>query len=304
MTSRDTALPNRDIGALLNPAMLAEVRRIELKTRRTMSADTLGAYRSAFRGTGLTFADLRSYEPGDEIKNIHWKATARTGKVQVKTFDEERQLNIVVAIDVSPSTVFGRTKKNIDKALQFAALITMLARSSGDAIGLCLFGEEVIHHTPPARRRSEVQRCLTTLLGVSAAHGRTDIGGALRFLSERQRKSAVIFLVSDFISAPFSSDLQLLARKHDVVCVALRDPLDFDLPAVGLATFKDPETGRACLIDTSAQSVRTALAFSDETRRAGLRRACELAGADLIEIVEDPLSPLAALMHRRTLRRR
>jgi len=304
MVALDTVSTNREIDTLLNPAMLAEVRRIELKTRRTMSADMLGAYRSAFRGTGLTFADLRSYEPGDEIKNIHWKATARTGKVQVKTFDEERQLNIIVAVDVSPSTVFGRSRKNIDKALQFAALITLLARSSGDAIGLCLFGDTVIHHSPPARRRSEVQRCLATLLGASTTSGQTDIGSALRFLSERQRKTAVIFVVSDFISTPFSTDLQLLSRKHDVVCVALRDTLDYDLPAVGLVMLKDPESGRAHLVDTSSQGVRAALTFADETRRAGLRRVCEVAGADWIEIDADPLPPLAALMRHRAARRR
>ena len=276
---------------LVPPALIAEARRLEIRTRRSMNAETLGAYRSAFRGSGLTFADLRAYEPGDEVKNIHWKATARTGRVQVKTFEEERQLNILVAIDTSPSTVFG-------------ALMALLARASGDAFGLCLFGETVSSFTAPGRRRTELQRSLVTLLGVKPTGGGTNIGAALHHINARQRRPAVIFVVSDFVAPPFGEELALLSVRHDVICVALRDTLDVAVPRAGLVMFKDPESERACIIDTSSRSVREALAFANEIRRESLRRECRRVGAALIEIDDNPLGPLQALMQQRLTRRR
>ena len=289
---------------LVPPALIAEARRLEIRTRRSMNAETLGAYRSAFRGSGLTFADLRAYEPGDEVKNIHWKATARTGRVQVKTFEEERQLNILVAIDTSPSTVFGAEKKNLQKAIQFGALMALLARASGDAFGLCLFGETVSSFTAPGRRRTELQRSLVTLLGVKPTGGGTNIGAALHHINARQRRPAVIFVVSDFVAPPFGEELALLSVRHDVICVALRDTLDVAVPRAGLVMFKDPESERACIIDTSSRSVREALAFANEIRRESLRRECRRVGAALIEIDDDPLGPLQALMQQRLTRRR
>ena len=300
--SREAPAP-QTVAELVPPSLVAEVRRIELKTRRSMNAETLGAYRSAFRGSGLTFADLRAYAPGDEIKNIHWKATARTGKVQVKTFEEERQLSIIVAVDTSPSTLFGKDRRNLHKGVQFAALMALLARSSGDAFGLCLFGDTVTSYTPPARRRSQVQQALLTLLSVRPSTGGTAIGAALRHIHERQRRPAVVFVVSDFVAPPFSDDLGLLALRHDVVCVALRDELDHTLPNAGLVLFKDPESGRSAVIDTSSPKVRRALTRAEETRRETLRRDCRRLGASLIEIDEDPLSPLRALMEKRATRR-
>jgi uncharacterized protein (DUF58 family) len=181
--------------------------------------------------------------------------------------------------------------------------MALLARSSGDAFGLCLFGEEVYSFSPPARRRSEVQRALVSLLAVQPAEGRTDIGGALRYIYERQRRPAVIFVVSDFIAPSCAEDLALLSARHDVVCVALRDELDFNVPAAGLVLFKDPESGRSCIVDTSSRRVREALSTAHETRRETLRRDCARVGVELFEIDEDPLGPLRTLMHQRAARR-
>ena len=294
----------RKISDLIAPNLAAEVRRIELQTRRSVRSEMLGQYRSAFRGNGLIFSELRAYEPGDEIKKIHWKATARTGKVQVKSYDEERHLNVVVAVDLSPSTIFGGARTNGAKALEFAALIAILARTNGDSLGLCLFGDRVVHYTPPRRARTQTERILLSLLEAEPVTGSTDVGGALRFIHERQRRPAIVFVASDFIAPPFGSDLAALAARHDVVCVALRDRLDSALPSAGLVSFCDPESGAVSDVDTSSLEVQAALKRAQDLRISGVRAACDRAGAALIEIDADPLTPLAQLMNRRAARGR
>lgn len=289
---------------LVSPSIAAEVRRIELRTRRTVSAEALGRYRSLFRGSGLTFADLRSYIPGDEIKNIHWKATARTGKVQVKSYDEERHLNVIVAVDLSPSTLFGAVKSNNQKALEFAALIALLARTSGDAVGLLLFGERVLDFVPPQRARTQVQRIILKLLEAQPLTGATDIAGALTHLAEHQRRAALIFVVSDFVAPPFGQALGRLALRHDVVLVALRDPLDAALPAAGLVTLTDPESGVDVVVDTSAAGVKAALEGAQSARLARVANEAMASGATLIEVENDPVGALSRLMRRRAAQRR
>jgi len=269
-----------------------------------MSADIVGRYRSAFRGSGLTFADLRAYIPGDEIKNIHWKATARTGKVQVKSYDEERQLNVVVAVDLSPSTLFGADRTNARKALEFAALIAHLARTTGDAVGLLLFGDRVVEFIPPQRARTQVQRVLFALLGARPLGGTTDIAGALRYLSEHQRRAALTFVVSDFVAPPFTEELNRLCARHDVVCVALRDRLDVELPAAGLVALTDPETGQTVVVDTTSPRVRRGLSETQNSRLAELNTQVARCGGSLIQIDTDPVGALARLMQRRTAERR
>ncbi len=289
-----------DATQLLSPEALLDIKRLEIRSRRSVNADLIGRYRSSFRGSGLLFSDLRTYEPGDDIKHIHWKATARTGRPFVKTYEEERQLRIMLAVDISASTLWGTPKSKHERALQFAALISMLAQQNQDAIGLCLFGDSVVEHIEPSTKRSQFQRVLRMLLTPRVMTKGTNIGSALSFLRERTKRSSIIFLVSDFFAAPFETQLSQLAARNDVIGVSLVN--EDKLPPVGLVNFCDAETGEEIIIDTSSEKVRAGLKKRLEDHRVQLQSQFQKARSDLIEIGENPLRPLVTLMEKRSRR--
>lgn len=285
---------------LLDASLRAELKRIELRSRRTVSADMLGQYRSAFRGSGLTFTDIRQYQPGDDTRNIHWKATARTGTVFVKDYEEDRQLRVLLLIDISRSTICGRNRSKHTRALEFAAIISSLARSARDAIGICLFADQVYSLVPPKRSRHQFDRVLLELMAQKDLPPGTDLRLALQEVLRHQRRPALMFLVSDFLCEPFFEELRPLAARHDVVCVHLEDPLDFELPKVGLLETKGSEDGRRLLVDTYSRRGRRSLLKRYRERSQRLAEQVKSAGADLITVDADPLQPLIQLMHRRT----
>lgn len=289
---------------VLDHVSLADLRRLELRSKRRIDTDLIGKYRSAFRGSGLVFSDLREYQPGDDVKHIHWKASARTGRVYVKSYDEDRSLNIIVAVDVSNSTSFGGKRSKHSKAIEFAALLTMLASQGQDGIGLCIFAEKVLEYFPPRRSRLQIQRALNTLLAKRPLPKATDLGGCLDFLRQHQRRSSIIFLLSDFYSRPFDEPLRYLAYRHDLIGVLIEDDLDYRLPSAGIIEFTDAETGQRTLVDTATKSIRTALEYQQQTRVASLRKIFQSAGADFIVINKSLLEPLTTLMQQRTRRLR
>jgi len=293
-----------ELREILDPALLTEIRRIELRTKRTISADMMGQYRSAFRGTGLIFSDLREYEPGDDVKNIHWKATARSGKVYVKSYEEDRQLNIIVALDVSSSTNFGAKRSKHRAALEFAALVSLLAKANQDAIGLCTFSGQVEEFLPPRRARSQLHRILKKLLDPRELTPSTNVAKALKYLKENQKRSSVIFVVSDFISPPFQQELTTLTLKHDVIMVMLQDQLDYSLPTAGLVEFEDAESGARIVIDTSNGSAKKQLEDMHRARIDAWKEQCTSAGADHLVIKDNSLRPLMQLMNERAGRLR
>ena len=288
--------------SLLSPGLLAELKRLELRSRRRISGDLSGSWRSAFRGMGLTFADLREYQPGDEVRSIDWKASARSPHIFVKSYEEDRQLNIILALDISSSTAFGRRSKH-HKALEFAALLSLLAARNKDRIGLCLFSDQVEEFYPASQKRSQTQRLLSALLTKRKLRPATAIAPALEYLKKHQRKSSIIFLVSDFYAPPFEKELRELCFRHEVILVELCDEFDEALPNAGIVEFEAAEGGERVLIDTSRPGALLELKRHNQQRRAKLASLCE-GGCDLISIDRDPLSPLAALMHRRTARQR
>lgn len=287
----------------LDPKLLAELRRIQLRTRRSISSDLIGQYRSAFRGSGLVFSELREYQPGDDVKHINWKVSARSDKVFVKSYEEERQLNIVVALDISRSTLFGSRSKH-DKALEFAALISILAHQSRDAVGLCLFSKEIEVYLPTSPKRSQLYRILSELLVQRELMPETNLAAALSHLSSHQRKRSFIFIVSDFYSPSYEKELKELAYRHEVVCVLLEDLLDSELPAVGMVEFIGAESGERIVLDCSSKASRSALRNMHNSRIRSVQDLCEKAGCDFIRVNESALAPLAALMRRRTARQR
>lgn len=280
----------------------AEIKRLELRARRQINSDMLGRYRSAFRGSGLVFSELREYQPGDEVRAIHWKASARLGKIYVKSYEEDRLLNIMLAVDISNSTIVGSKKSKHQKALELSALITLLAQRSQDRIGLCLFSDTVEEFLPAKKSQRQFKQVINALLAKRQLKPATDISASLKYLLERQKHYSVLFLISDFISPPFEENLRRLSKRHDVIGVQVEDPIDSQFPAVGLVEFTDAESGRKILLDTSSKQAQTFLAHQQSKRRTNLRNLFSSCKADFISIDQNPTRPLIELMQTRTLR--
>lgn len=281
----------------------AEIARLHLRTKRSLNTDIIGQYRTAFHGQGLLFSDLREYQPGDDIKHIHWKASARTaGKFYVKSFEEERELRVMLAVDISRSTNFGRRKSNFQKALEFASAVTLLAEAARDSIGLCLFSDTVHEFIPPAKTRFNFHRIVEALCDNRPFAPRTDLCPMLTFLNEKFKKHLVVFIISDFIARPFLEPLKTLGLRHDVILVGLLDEVELRLPRAGLVSFQDPEQGDTVVIDTSDPRAPETLKKFQSRRMATLSALSQQAGTDFILVHDNPVRPLVELLQARIRR--
>jgi len=287
---------------LLDQSLLSELRRIEIRTRRTIDSDLMGRYRTAFRGSGLVFSDLREYQPGDEIKSIHWKVTARTGIPHVKTFDEDRLLNIVLTVDMTRSLIAGGGRTKHRKALELSALLAMLGHKGQDSVGLCLFSNRVEEFLAAKRSRGQVQRIISSLLTHRELASATDLRPVITHLRKNLKRASVIFLISDFFCQDFADELRMLAYKHDVIGCLLKSSFEVNLPRAGIVEFADSESGERILVDLSSKKVASELVALQENRLQKLRELFKGCRADLIEIEDNVLKPLAELMSRRTKR--
>jgi uncharacterized protein (DUF58 family) len=285
----------------LDAGLLAEVKRIQLRSRRSVSSDMIGRYRSAFRGSGIVFSDLREYQPGDEIKHIHWKATAKSpAKVYVKSHEEDRELRVMILLDISASVAAGVMHQKRQRAVQFSALIASLAQGCGDSVGLSLFSDEVHKFMPPKRSRSNFQGILYALAAEAKPKGRTKLAVALEHLLTHQKRPAIVFLISDFLDRDYTEQLKEVSAKHDLIGVFNAE--GGELPDVGLVQYQDAETGEKFLLDTSAKKTRKFLAEQDAKRITALGNEFRSIGADLIELTDNPLKPLRQLMAKRQAR--
>lgn len=289
--------------ATLDPTIVAEARRLQIRTRRSADSDLVGLYRSSFRGQGLQFSELREYQPGDDVRRIDWKVAARSSRIYVKSFEEDHALRVLCAVDISHSTAVGYGPSAFQRAARIAALISLLAARSHDALGLMLFAEKVHQYLSPAQQRRQLLRILLALSQPPSPPRSTDVGAALLELARRERRRSVVFLFSDFHSRPFEEPLRLLARRHDVIGLWLAPAQVSTLPAVGLVQVEDAETGALRTIDTSSPAIRALLAEREVRRRETLSKIFCSAGAELCEVREDCVSPLKQLMERRVRRR-
>lgn len=297
-----------NLGNLLTPDMLAELKRLQLRSRRSLDSELIGNYRTAFRGSGLVFSDLRLYAPGDDVKHIHWKASARTSQIYVKSFQEDRQLRLMLMLDISASLRHGAPRQKATRARELAALLAMLALRSQDLVGLCLFADDVVHYIPPAQSRAQLQRILLALLEDRPAPQGTNLAQSLKSLRALLPRRSVIFIISDFLSFTdpdaLKQELRLLGLRHDVVAASLEDHLDSQLPQAGLIEFEDLENGERLLIDSSNEKVRRHFKLAHEKRINDLALLCQKCGLDLVRLVDRSLKPLADLMSRRRSRLR
>ena len=265
--------------------ILKEVRRIEISTRGLVNEVFSGEYHSVFKGRGMSFAEVREYQYGDDIRSIDWNVTARTGSQFVKVFEEERELTVMLLVDVSASGDFGtRQRMKAEVAVEICALLAFSAIKNNDKVGLIIFSDHVEKFVPPRKGRRHVLRVLRELLYHRPVGRGTDIAGALEYLTHVQRKRAVTFLVSDFRDEGFDRALAVAGRRHDLVAVRLGDPREQELPALGLLELEDPESGERVIVNTSSKAFRSAFRSVNTARRAALDRMLRRSKVDVIDI--------------------
>jgi uncharacterized protein (DUF58 family) len=287
--------------------VLRRIRQVEIKARILADEALLGTYRSVFRGSGLEFEEVREYEPGDDIRSIDWNVTARMGMPYIKKFREDRELNILLAVDVSASSWFGSVDQSKrDLAAEVAALLAMTAMRSHDRVGLLRFAKGLQEWMPSRRGREHLLHVIRELLFAQPRRVRTELTDAARFLTNITKKRSVVFLISDFLDVGLVDDpaVRMLGRKHDVIALVLNDPRELELPNVGVVALEDAETGRIVHIDTSDRRLREEYASSARRRRNERRQSLARMKIDSVDLFTDrPFVPaLMGLFNARTRR--
>ena len=291
---------------MLPKELLKKIRKIEIGTRRVVNETLSGQYHSVFKGRGMAFDEVRQYQAGDEIRAIDWNVTARMNDAYVKVFTEERELTVMLLVDMSGSQDFGtREKTKGEQAAELAALVAFSAISNNDRVGLVLFTDRVERFVPPKKGRKHVLRVISEVLTFKPKHRRTDVRAGLDYLNRIAKRKTVTFLISDFIADNYERPLRIAARRHDLVAIALRDPLERELPALGLALVEDPETGERMHVDLSDPSVRGAFAGEVERRRQDRKRLFSKLDIDQVEIDvgSEFVKPLVTFFRARAKRR-
>jgi uncharacterized protein (DUF58 family) len=281
------------------------VRLLELRTRGLVNSLFGGEYHSVFKGQGMEFAEVREYQPGDEVRSIDWNVTARMRHPYVKRYVEERELTVMLAVDLSGSERFGTASRfKSELASELSAVLAMSAIRNNDRVGALLFTERVEHVVPPAKGRRHVLRLIRDVLVYEPDGCGTDIGAATDYLAKMLPHHSVIFLISDFVGAEFERSVKLLAQRHDVVAVRVEDPRELALPDVGLARFTDPETGETVDVDTSDRRVRARFEEAVGAEREACTRLFRRLGIDEVVVRTDTgyIEPLMRFFRMREQR--
>jgi uncharacterized protein (DUF58 family) len=289
------------------PEVLRQVKLIELRTRGFVNSLFTGEYRSVFKGQGMEFAEVREYLPGDEVRSIDWNVTARMHRPFVKRYVEERELTVMLAVDLSGSARFGTARRfKSEVETELAAVIAMSAVRNNDRVGTLLFTDRVELVVPPRKGRRHVLRVIRELLAYAPEQRGTDLSGALEYLNRLLTQHAIIFLLSDFLATGYEHQLKLLVQRHDVIAVTVEDPAEDVLPNVGLVDFIDPETGVLVSVNTSNAVVRAQYARRAADERAARRQLLRRLAIDEIVVRTDGdvVSPLLRFFRERAMRGR
>jgi uncharacterized protein (DUF58 family) len=237
--------------------LLKQVRQIEIRTKGLVNEVFSGEYHSVFKGRGMEFSEVREYQIGDDIRNIDWNVTARFGHPFVKVFEEERELTVMLMVDLSGSLVFGSVEKTKQRiAAELTSILAFSAMKNNDKVGLILFTDHVEKFVPPRKGRSHVLRIIREILSFQPQGKQTNIKAALDRFNHTIKKRSITFLLSDFMDEGYESILKILGKKHDLIGIVLNDPREWELPDVGLIKMKDAETGEVRYIDTSSRKIR------------------------------------------------
>ncbi len=285
--------------------ILKKIRRLEIKTRGLVQTAFAGQYRSVFKGRGMNFEEVREYQPGDEVRAIDWNVTARMGHPFIKKFTEERELTVMILVDVSASGNYGSVAlSKRELAAEVACLLAFSAIRNNDKVGLILFSGEVELFIPPKKGRIHTLRLIREILYFTPAGLGTNITSALDYLNRVVSRRSVAFLLSDFQAADYSKALSVTGRRHDLIALPIVDPREEDLPNVGIVTLEDAETGEQIEVDTSNTSTRLAYLHLVEKRRNELLRELRRRRIDSISLRtdQDYLPALRAFFQQRERR--
>jgi len=292
---------------MLPREVVLQIRRLQLRARRAVEDVLGGEYHSVFKGTGMSFEEVREYQPGDDIRAIDWNVTARMGHPFIKRYIEERELTVILVVDCSGSQQFGtQMQQKREVAAEIAALLAFCAISNNDKVGLLAFTDRVERFVPPRKGTRHALRVIRDVLFYQPQHKGTSIKEALDYLNRVQRRRAIIFLLSDFLDQGYESPFQRTGHRHDLTAVRIGDPREEVLPAVGLLEVQDAETGRRVLVDTASTAVRSAYLQAARQRRDALRQLARSARTDLIEVSTDGghLDALVRFFQQREKRQR
>ena len=282
--------------------ILQKVRRIEIKTRGLVNDLFGGEYHSIFKGRGMTFSEVREYNPGDDIRLIDWNVTARTGSPFVKVFEEERELTVFLVVDISASGEFGSASQlKRDYGAEVASVLGFSAIKNNDKVGLILFSDRVEKYIIPKKGKSHVLRVIRELLYTAPKGSKTSIKVALDYLLKVAKRKCVVFLISDFLDDSYLRSLKIANKKHDLITIQLLDPVELELPDMGLLKVEDPETGETFWIDTSSQKSMKQLRKEIAIKQSNFRKEIKKSGIDLISIStdEDFVDPLMSFFKSR-----
>ncbi|HRW63333.1 MAG TPA: DUF58 domain-containing protein [Bacteroidales bacterium] len=289
--------------------LLKKVRKIEIKTRGLSKNIFAGEYHSAFKGRGMAFSEVREYQYGDDIRSIDWNVTARFNHPYIKVFEEERELTVMLLVDVSNSRVFGtqtQLKKNL--ITEISAVLSFSAIQNNDKIGVILFSDKIEKFIPPKKGRSHILRIIRELIEFTPENSGTNISEALRYLTNAIKKRSTAFIISDFIDENpetgvprFDEAIRIASRKHDVIALKIYDKREQEIPPVGIIRMKDAETGEYAWVDTSSQSLRDNYSKWYKKMENNLNDTFVRAGVDYVSIAtdQDYVKPIVNLFKKR-----
>lgn len=285
--------------------LLKKVRKIELKTRGLSNQLFSGEYHSAFKGRGMTFSEVREYQPGDDIRTIDWNVTARLNHPYVKVFEEERELTVMLLVDVSRSESFGTNKQQKRELItELCAVLAFSAIQNNDKTGVIFFSDRIEKFIPPKKGKSHILRIIRELIEFEPTGRGTDIRQALRYCTNVVKKRSIAFLISDFLADNFEDALKVAGRKHDLVAIRIFDRMEMELPDAGLVRLADPESGTMQWVNTSSPAVRQLYRNNARLHEKNIRDIFKRSGIDNtnIETGENYIKPLMNLFRKRELR--
>ena len=283
-----TEVSSADTDQLLSSELFQKIQQIHIRTQRLVTEAMAGEYVSAFKGRGMEFEQVREYQPGDDIRHIDWNVTARMNSPFVKEHREERELTVMLLVDVSASGAFGSSKQLKNEiAAEIAAVLAFAAIRNNDRVGLVLFTDEVESYIPPKKGRSHVWRVIREILYFQPQRTGTSIETALEFLTKVAPRRVVSFLISDFFDGGFKDRLRVAGRRHDMTAVTINDRREAELPALGLVEMEDAETGRLMVVDTGSRKVREQLKAQHREKLVRRRELLRSVGVGEIEIWTD-----------------
>jgi uncharacterized protein (DUF58 family) len=281
--------------------ILKKVRRIELKTRGLSNQLFSGEYHSAFKGRGMAFSEVREYVEGDDIRTIDWNVTARFSHPYVKVFEEERELTVMLLVDVSASDSFGTQELKKDLITEIAAVIAVSAIQNNDKVGMILFTDQVEKFIPPKKGKSHILRIIRELLEYKPVNKRTDVSEVIKYFYNAIKKKSIGFIISDFLTGDFRDELKMANRRHDVIALQTYDERELEMPSMGYVQFSDPETGELSWVNTNKKSVKEGYAKNAKDHFKRVEDTFKKSGVDYAKIKtgESYITPLLNVFKNR-----